>query len=183
MDIAILGWGSLLWDPRWEFDTQHEEWKYDGPKLKLEFSRISSSRDGALTLVIDELNGVDCQVAWCKSKRSALEDAIADLRCREGTTIKNIHVDLRSKGPAASAISIWARSKRIDCVIWTGLTSNFDKKSGIGGFSVQAATTYLQGLSVQGKARAAEYVWRAPAFIETPLRQALQSEPWFAHKS
>jgi hypothetical protein len=39
--IAILGWGSLLWDKRPEFDEQHDEWQFDGPKLKIEFSRVS----------------------------------------------------------------------------------------------------------------------------------------------
>lgn len=51
--IAILGWGSLIWDERPEFDSHHEEWTSGGPVLQLEFSRISESRKGALTLVID----------------------------------------------------------------------------------------------------------------------------------
>jgi len=41
MEIAILGWGSLLWDQCTEFDSQHDSWNYDGPELKIEFSRIS----------------------------------------------------------------------------------------------------------------------------------------------
>jgi len=58
MKIAILGWGSLLWEPSAEFEKWIElPWKNDGPKLKIEFSRISGSRKGALTLVIDEVNG------------------------------------------------------------------------------------------------------------------------------
>jgi hypothetical protein len=49
--IAILGWGSLLWDKsKREFDDQHDGWRFDGPVLKIEFSRISSSHDNALTL-------------------------------------------------------------------------------------------------------------------------------------
>lgn len=77
--IAILGWGSLLWDKaEVEFDQQHAEWKFDGPALKLEFSRKSSSRLNALTLVIDALNGHECQVAYTLSKRRSPEEAIAD---------------------------------------------------------------------------------------------------------
>ena len=56
MRIAILGWGSLLWDKRAEFDwfeKQYEQWQCDGPTLKLEFSRVSESRGNALTLVLD----------------------------------------------------------------------------------------------------------------------------------
>lgn len=50
MSIAILGWGSLLWDERPEFDQHHGVWQFDGPHLNLEFSRKSSSRENALTL-------------------------------------------------------------------------------------------------------------------------------------
>lgn len=38
--IALLGWGSLLWDKRPEFDEYHEPWQFDGPELPLEFSRF-----------------------------------------------------------------------------------------------------------------------------------------------
>ena len=90
MKIAILGWGSLLWDQRAEFDKQHEGWQFDGPSLKLEFSRVSETRNNALTLVLDSNNGNSCQVAYALSNRKNPDDAICDLRCREGTTLKNI---------------------------------------------------------------------------------------------
>lgn len=64
MKIAILGWGSLLWDQRAEFDKKHEDWQFDGPSLMLEFSRVSQTRNGALTLVLDFNNGKPCQVAY-----------------------------------------------------------------------------------------------------------------------
>jgi hypothetical protein len=48
--IAILGWGSLLWEGGTDFDRHHGDWQFDGPTLRLEFSRISTSRLGALTL-------------------------------------------------------------------------------------------------------------------------------------
>jgi len=38
--IAILGWGSLIWDVRAEFDDQHDEWHDDGPELPLETFRL-----------------------------------------------------------------------------------------------------------------------------------------------
>ena len=45
MHIAILGWGSLLWDERLEFDDHHAPWELDGPNLEIEFStaRVRSS--------------------------------------------------------------------------------------------------------------------------------------------
>ena len=57
MKIAILGWGSLLWDKHPEFDEQHAEWHFDGPRLKIEFSRVSTLRNSALTLVLDTKSG------------------------------------------------------------------------------------------------------------------------------
>jgi hypothetical protein len=60
--IAILGWGSLIWDKREEFERLHGPWQSDGPSLKIEFSRISSTRGGALTLVIDPHHGAICTV-------------------------------------------------------------------------------------------------------------------------
>ena len=90
MKIAILGWGSLLWDERLEFDKQHEEWQFDGPRLKIEFSRVSRTRNGALTLVLDTKSGNDCQVAYALSTRTNPDDAICDVRSREGTTLRNV---------------------------------------------------------------------------------------------
>lgn len=83
MKIAILGWGSLLWDKHETFDQWHDTWRYDGPSLKIEFSRISKSRLGALTLVIDPAHGTSIPVAWCLSKRDDPKDAVCDLFCRE----------------------------------------------------------------------------------------------------
>lgn len=115
--IAILGWGSLLWDESdAEFDERHHEWKFDGPVLKLEFARKSSSRLNALTLVID-------------------------------------------------------------AVIWTDLAGNFDAVPAAE--FVKVAVNHVEQLTPEGKAKAAEYVWRAPDFIVTRLRSALQVEPWF----
>src|SRR5262245_19864397 len=88
--VAILGWGSLLWEDGGDFDRWHGPWQFDGPTLKLEFSRISETRLGALTLVIDADHGALTTVAWSLSKRKLAADAVADLRCREGTQLHNI---------------------------------------------------------------------------------------------
>jgi hypothetical protein len=189
MKIAILGWGSLLWDQCAEFDKQHEDWQFDGPSLKLEFSRISETRNDALTLVLDSDNGKSCQVAYALSKRNNPDDAICDLRCREGTTLENIcfyFADGSRKQPrkrgieTLKSIQSWASGRKIDVVIWTNLESNFSEKSKCKkSFSIDAALCHIQALDTEGKAKAAEYVWRAPKFIDTPLRRALQSQPWF----
>ncbi len=186
MKIAILGWGSLLWDNRAEFDQWHESWQHDGPTLKLEFSRVSTSRLNALTLVIDEIHGTPTVVAWCFSKRANPDDAVCDLRCREGTTLKNIgRVDVAQQAAssdhtrAPGSIISWAWGKGLDVVVWTALKSNFEEKTGHP-FSVDAAMSHLRALTPKGKAKAAEYIWRAPDFVQTPLRAALEKEPWFS---
>ncbi len=187
MKIAILGWGSLLWDKEnsIEFDKWHDPWVFDGPVLKVEFSRISKSRLGALTLVIDEAHGSSVRVASCFSKRTRVEDAVCDLRCREGTTVKSIgRLDIVSPGnrsnsdAAENCILQWAQQKGLNAVVWTALKSNFAERTGQP-FSVAAAVSYLKNLPPEGKSKAAEYVWRAPACVKTPLRLALQKEPWF----
>lgn len=186
MKIAILGWGSLLWEGGEQFENQHSAWQYDGPSLKLEFSRISSSRLGALTLVIDPEHGSMTTVAWCLSKRNDPLDAICDLRCREGTTVQNIgRVFLGNmrrnhsfNKDSRQAVVSWARAKQLDVVVWTDLQSNFSDKKGTP-FSIQASLSYLRTLSPEAKSKAAEYIWRAPDFVQTPLRAALQQESWF----
>lgn len=186
MYIVILGWGSLLWDERPEFNEQVKKWENDGPELPLEFSRVSKTRGDALTLVIDE-NGSNCIVAHARSERKAPEDAIADLCHREGTSLANIgycFADGSKKqsrsSTVLSVIAQWAKEKSVDVVVWTDLKSNFTEKSKEKReFSVAAAITHLQSLSPEGKAKAAEYVRRAPTFIKTALRSAIESEPWF----
>jgi hypothetical protein len=185
--IAILGWGSLLWYKRPEFDEQHYKWQYDGPCLKIEFSRVSWTRNGSLTLVLDTENGKGCQVAYALSKRKYPDDAICDVRCREGTILKNVgfHFADNSRKQARDeevlkSIQKWASAKKIDVVVWTDLKNNFQEESKCKKpFSVEAALCHIQALDNEGKAKASEYVWRAPTFVETPLREALQLQPWF----
>lgn len=187
MKIAILGWGSLLWDKRAEFDEQHEEWQFDGPSIMIEFSRVSKTRNGALTLVLDTKNGKACQAAYTLSKRKNPDDAICDVRSREGTTLKNVGFYFADNSrkqareeQVLKTIQNWASEKKIDVVIWTDLESNFEKESKCGKpFSIETALCHIQSLDDKGKAMAAEYVWRSPTFVNTPLREVLQSQPWF----
>lgn len=183
--IAILGWGSLIWDERPEFDQHHHQWQFDGPQLPIEFARISKTRTGALTLVLNSEFGAHCTVAFARSKRSDPEDAICDLRSREGTTRKNIGY-LFSNGSAQQArdttalvtIAAWAKVKSFDVVVWTDLPSNFQAETGQP-FSVSAALKHVASLPPDGMAAAAAYVWQAPEFVVTPLRAELQAQPWF----
>ena len=187
MDCVILGWGSLIWDRHSAFDRQISRWKADGPTLKLEFSRISGGkRKGALTLVIDEKNGVDCTVLYAKTKRCDPRDAICDLRSREGTILNRVgyyFVDSDETGvpPVPDTIKRWAAEKGFDVVIWTGLGSNFSYKDPRKRkFSIANAISYLRELPSEGKKEAVAYICRAPTAMDTPLRRAFQREPHFA---
>ena len=71
--IAILGWGSLIWDERSDFDDWHDKWEDDRPIL---------SRKHALTLVIDGENGVPCRAQFAFSKRRSPEDAYEKMMLR-----------------------------------------------------------------------------------------------------
>lgn len=179
--IALLGWGSLLWEGGNTFDDWHEHWQCDGPPLRIEFSRVSSSRGGALTLVIDPENGVPIRVAWCLSRRQIIGEAIEDLHKREQTPVHNIgrfavtgetncH-DIES----LDSISAWATERELDGVVWTDLRSNFAKKVGEP-FSVDVAMRYLKSLEGESRTKAVEYFQRAPSFVQTPLRNAFNSE-------
>ena len=175
--IALLGWGSLLWDLNEEFDGRHGRWHDDGPTLKLEFSRISKSRGGSLTLVIDTENGMDAQVAWSLSRRDRIGDAVDDLRKRERTRREFIGVYSAAgdrcvrDSKALAAIEGWAGECGVHGVVWTDLPSNFAAKTGER-FSVDAAMRHLMTLRGDDRKQAFQYFENAPAFVRTPLRIA-----------
>jgi hypothetical protein len=176
--VALLGWGSLIWESRPEFDALHCPWAFDGPVLKLEFSRISSSRNGALTLVLDNHHGVPTTVAHCLSLRSELAQVVQDLRAREGTTTANVGY-LRRAGETRcrdaeteATIAAWLVQRDLDAAVWTDLASNFAQKKGKQ-FSVAAALAHLATLDQPTRSKALAYIRSAPSFVQTPLRAAV----------
>lgn len=177
--IAILGWGSLLWDHAPRFDAQHGPWQRGGPELPLEFSRISTRRAGALTLVVDPEHGAPCRVAFAESRRRDPEDAILDLQSREATSRSNIGVvfadgtRLQARDRAvAERIRAWAAASGFDAAVWTDLPANFADHVARP-FGVAEALEYLRNLDEDAQAEARRYVERAPEFVVTPLRRAL----------
>ena len=127
--IAILGWGSLLWDERPEYQNFNDrlgDWKEDGPTLRLEFARVSKSRDNALTLVlVDESVGAPCRVSYALIARKLLEDAVCDVRCREGANLADIGycvVGDLTEFPGrtlsvVNAIRAWATEQKLDAIV------------------------------------------------------------------
>ena len=184
MTIAILAWGSLVWDKR-DLPIQGE-WQPGGPVLPIEFARISQrgERAGCLTLVIDERNGVDVPTRFALSPKTDLEHAISDLQEREGTPQRDRigFVDMVSgrvsshsteKHPRATErIRSWCASRRCDAAIWTALGLQFKDAGQLEPFSPEAALRYVMALPGPVKAKAFEYIRRAPEEVVTPFRMA-----------
>jgi hypothetical protein len=180
MKIAILGWGSLIWDPR---DLPREgTWQTGGPILPIEFSRVST--DCRLTLAIDPIHGVPVATRYVQSPRASLDDAIADLCQREGTAKKGVGFmglgETSCRVEALSpAIRQWGEKHGFEGIVWTDLASNFEAETGVA-FSVEEAKSYLVHLPESAADRARKYVNNAPPEVDTPLRRALQQGGWLS---
>lgn len=177
--IVVLGWGSLIWDPR---NLRIKGgWFEDGPFLPVEFARISS--DGRLTLVLFP-GAENVRVLWSHMDTGDIEEAIENLRSREGTLqecIGFVETTGQKKRrcnviPAASSgIEEWARGKGFDAVVWTDLPANFEEQKRTP-FNETNVIAYLKGLSADKKGKAQEYVERAPAQIRTRMRQVIEEQ-------
>jgi hypothetical protein len=178
MKIAILGWGSLVWDQR---DLPIiGEWQPGGPMLRIEFSRISD--DERLTLVIDERNGTSVPTRYAVSEKNNLELAILDLQKREGATDRDRigffdrqhnFTSERAKTKhrrACESIRTWAENEQFDAVIWTALGPRFYDSIRVA-FSPPAAVRYVSELLAESRAKAFEYIRNAPPEIDTPVRR------------
>lgn len=182
MRIAILAWGSLVWDGR---DLALAgPFKPSGPTLPLEFSRVSLDR--RLTLVIDEDRGASCTSYVATSPYLDLDEAIGNLRRRENMpnaegigfvdTLERTRSDAAwERHPrAVLAIENWALRHGYRWVIWTALESNFHEPEKAGEpFSVEAALDYLAALPPDRLEKALEYFRKAPPEISSPLREAV----------
>jgi hypothetical protein len=181
LKIVILGWGSLIWDPRGL--PREGLWQEGGPIFPIEFSRVSN--DCRLTLVIDPVNGAQVMTRYIQSPRADLDDAIADLKEREGTGSKQIgFVNLRTGGsrcivhpPLVPLIQQWGAEHGVDGVIWTDLRPNFNDETG-NPFTAERARDYLLGLPKSAADRARRYINNAPPEVETPLRRAMLEARW-----
>ena len=184
MRIAVLAWGSLIWDRR-ELAIA-EDFNPLGPQLPIEFCRVSS--DGRLTLVIDEAFGASCATYIAASASGDLDAAIENLRLREGMpSAKGVgFVDVASgkqsdrakeRHPSAVAsIKAWAQANGFDAAIWTALASNFHEPDKAGEpFSVEAAIRYLKALDAPKLDAALGYIRSAPPEVQTPVRAAVNA--------
>jgi len=169
-----------VWNPR---SLQIKgDWDSSGPELDIEFSRVS--KDGRLTLVIDPVNGASVKTYVAQSKRNHLDDAIADLRDREGTIIKRIGFieawnDNSSKVKFSDQMDVfqnihdWCKRSNYDAAVWTALPSQFKEQTNMD-FSVDNAIAYLCSLPKSAKNNALEYIRKAPKGVVTPVRENIE---------
>tara|TARA_R110002124_G_C8732034_1_gene496703 strand:+ start:44 stop:577 length:534 start_codon:yes stop_codon:yes gene_type:complete len=173
MKIAILGWGSLIWNPEILNFDKERNWIETGPILPIEFSRIS--RNGRLTLVITK-NGSDVQTLYAYSSEITLDNALQNLRKREGTTLKNIGYYIKSSEQFFPSdfefkqnILDWINNNDIDAVIWTNLNENWNDKT-------QNRLEYLETLDKERKELTKEYIQNTPEQIKTTLRKQIEDK-------
>jgi hypothetical protein len=190
--ICVLGWGSLVNHPEGDASIGQTaletvgQWHRDGPTLPLEFSRVSTGK--RLTLVVDSEHGTENQVFTIQSAYSALDDAIENLRLREGRT-KRTWIgrlqkgDLGASPEAPNAVASWLAGSAYDAVIWTAIPPNFPEVRA-STFSVAAALKYLDELRGEDVVKAYRYIIEAPDQIKTALRgQAYWPEMVAVHEA
>lgn len=183
MKIAILAWGSLIWQTKDLFFDQEFGWKEDGPILPIEFARIS--KDGRLTLVITQ-NGTFVPTLYTLSKYETVDEAILNLAVREGSGRRSIGSYDKSKNEFAHNVFFeqnildWMNKKDFDAVIWTNLGENWVIKNESGEtvktIKPDKRIEYLKSLKGNTSALAEEYIRKTPVQIKTKYRAKIEEE-------
>ncbi len=178
VDIACLGWGSLIWDQR--SLPVRGKWFDDGPILPIEFARESCG--GRITLVIADVE-YTVRSLWALMSVTTLEKAKSQLAEREGVSEKNIKYSIgfwdrdsgKTHGRSSAQIGQWAESKDLDAVVWTnlkwGLKDSQDEMP-----TYNDVLTHLKDLPHEKRKAAEEYVRRAPVQIDTEFRRRIQMD-------
>lgn len=193
--VGCIAWGSLLWDPRTL--PLAGPFVHDGPALPIEFSRVAV--DGRVTLVIDP-EAAPVRTWWAPLAVASIDSAVAELARREGVAAERvadwIGLETRVDGEATAAvgggfasasgrlgstagasraeIGRWLAARSLDAVVWTALPARrsdgrFERPTCV------ELIAHLEGLEGAGRARAEQYVRRAPAPLRTPNRLAFEA--------
>jgi len=164
IQIVYLGWGSLLWRDK---NLKIDSWSQTDIEVPLEFSRIS--KDGRLTLVIDEANGVKNKLWMAQTKYTNIDRAINALKLRENTLKSGIsYINLPKKKyrivntppKITQEIVLWALKEGIDVVIWTDLPSNWTSIRG-SKYSPHDALQYFKTVPWNIQLKIFDYVYGA----------------------
>jgi hypothetical protein len=172
MNIACLGWGSLLWKPG-ELPVSGD-WHADGPALPVEFSRVGDKGELATAIC---LNAPPVQVFWALLAVDTLEQACEALRQRE--KIPQERTDgvgvLITQGSATGPLTEWAQQRQIDAVIWTALPPRIADSEGLVP-GIDDAIAYLRGLEGEKREHARNYLRQTPEQLDTPYRRAIKQQ-------
>lgn len=182
MIIYYIAWGSLLWNFKsLKIET---EWTKSNIKFPLNFSRISDSGNGRLTLVIDKTGEMN-NVHYARASFSNLNNAINKLKIREKTSNKNIgFINIASNTVRTSLIDNkkieelvnFANKNKIDALIWTEIPPNFYEVFGKP-YSKENAIEYIESKHENKKLynKILEYIFLSKIYgnIKTPLSTSL----------
>ena len=176
-NIACLGWGSLIWDPRGLPIQRY--WFDDGPLIRVEFAR--KSLDKRVTLVLHP-EAKPVRSLWALMDADSVEIARQHLGSREGIPKVNWRDSIGAwpeRNPnCIVGLDDWARAKQLDAVVWTALDSNFNEK---GRCLEDQVIGHLQSLVASRRDEAERYVRRAPRQIDTELRRRIEVKlKWLA---
>jgi hypothetical protein len=171
---VVLGFGSIIWDPRELAAELAGGFHQRGPHLPLSFSRVS--QDGRLTLVTDTQRGSLCQTHFAEFKSTHLNMNIKALRKREGTANHFIgYVDLINGTARCSTkdnnsemlerIIQWAKQNHYSRVVWTELPSNFHQRIGLDP-TPENIHNYLSNLGSEERKKAFDYILNAPQSVK-----------------
>lgn len=184
MKIAILGWGSLVWNPKLlQYNTTFG-WQKDGPMLPLEFSRVS--KDFRLTIVLEPTAKL-VQSLYAISTNTTIDEAVLNLAVREGSARSAIgYYDKHTNETKPKEFKHIENIKKwltfhpdIDAVMWTNLNANW-KEAGRLKSKKQDRIEHLKALDGPTKAIAEEYIRKAPIQIATNFRQEIEKElKWY----
>jgi hypothetical protein len=172
MIIAIIAWGSLIWEPK---ELQFDEkigWLENGPILPIEFARISNNK--RLTLVITP-DGTPVKTMYSISTNNRLDLAVTNLMKREGTIKRHIHSYCKINGFSDDTFSYkknitdWINNTDYDCVIWTNLPENWKEKT-------NDRIEYLKSLSLDESLLAKEYICNTPKQTQTNYRTLIEEK-------
>ncbi|MEO0679999.1 MAG: hypothetical protein AAF192_06255 [Pseudomonadota bacterium] len=181
--VFIIGWGSLIWDLDDLAPKVEGAWRMGaGPRVPLEFSRVSVKRRMGLAVCIDVDHGAPCPTHVIASRRDDPFAAREDLAARERAPTARIGVwcarSRRGDGRSAELVAAWCEGVGAAGAVWTDLTANYAEHHPQG-FSLDHAEAYLAGLRGESRDEAVRYIENAPAGTDTPLRRRLAARAWW----
>lgn len=182
---AVLGWGSLIWDLDDLAPHVRLPWAMGaGPRLPMEFSRISPKRRMGLVVCLDPELGVPCATHAVESIRGSLAETVTDLACRERAPESAIggvclaSGAVQGRAAIAEVVREWCLATGWTGAVWTDLLPNYAEAAGEP-WSLARAIAYLRRLTGESLDEAVRYIENAPATTDTPLRRLLIADPWW----